>query len=84
MSLEAGRVGVRPDQLDNYGRINPNSQFIQNLLNDLPAWTDLPVWLDGTEQLLPVNDDEPETSPILCDVEYPIADLKENQYFTYR
>ena len=84
MSLEVGRVGVRPDQLDNYGRINPNSQFIQNLLNDLPAWTDLPVWKSGTEQLLPVNDDEPETSPILCDIEYPVADLKNNQYFTYR
>lgn len=84
MSLEVGRVGVRPDQLDNYGRINPNSQFIQNLLNDLPAWTDLPVWYRGTEQLLPVNDDEPDTSPILCDIEYPVADLKNNQYFTYR
>lgn len=84
MSLEVGRVGVRPDQLDNYGRINPKSQFIQNLLNDLPAWTDLPVWKKGTEQLLPVNDDEPDTSPILCDIEYPVADLKNNQYFTYR
>lgn len=84
MSLEAGRVGVRPDQLDKYGRINPNSQFIQNLLNDLPVWTDLPVWVDGTEQLLPVNDDEPETSPIKCDITYPIADEKTGQYFTYR
>ena len=84
MSLEVGRVGVRPDQLDNYGRINPKSQFIQNLLNDLPVWTDLPVWKSGTEQLLPVNYDEPDTSPILCDIEYPVADLKNNQYFTYR
>ena len=84
MSLEAGRIGVRRDQVDAYGRVNPNSAFITNLLNDLPAWTDLPVWKKGTEQLLPLNDDEPDTSPILCDIEYPVADLKNNQYFTYR
>lgn len=84
MSLQAGRVGVRNDQVDVYGRVNPKSDFIVNLLKDLPAWTDLPVWYRGTEQLLPVNDDDPETSPILCDIEYPIADLKNNQYFTYR
>ena len=84
MSLQAGRVGVRNDQVDVYGRVNPNSDFIVNLLKDLPAWTDLPVWKNGSEQLLPVNDDEPDTSPILCDIEYPVADLKNDQYFTYR
>lgn len=83
MALKANRVGVRKDQVDIYGRpIAPS--FFESLVNDLPVWTDLPVWKKGTEQLLPVNDDEPDTSPILCDIEYPVADLKNNQYFTYR
>ena len=83
MALKANRVGVRKDQVDIYGRpISPS--FFEALANDLPVWTDLPVWKSGTEQLLPVNDDEPDTSPILCDIEYPVADLKNNQHFIYR
>lgn len=83
MSLQSGRLGVRADQVNIYGK-PISKEFFENLANDLPSWTDLPVWKSGTEQLLPVNDDEPETSPILCDINYPIADLKNNQYFTYR
>lgn len=43
----------------------------------------LRTYVNGTEQLLPVNDDEPETSPILCDIQYQNA-LRNDQYFTYR
>ena len=83
MSLEAGRVGVRPDQLDAYGRINPNISFLDEIIDKLITWVDLPVWKGGTEQLLPENDDEPETSPILCDIDYPDQE-REDQYFIYR
>lgn len=83
MSLEAGRVGVRNDQVDAYGRINPNDFLIDDIIRDLPGWTDMPVWRGGIEAILPENDDEPETSPILADIQYPDA-LRNNQYFTYR
>lgn len=83
MSLEAGRVGVRNDQVDAYGRINANDTFIDDIIRDLPGWTDMPVWRGGTEAILPENDDEPETSPILADIQYPDA-LRNNQYFLYR
>ena len=82
MAKKANRLGVRKDQVDVYGRPIA-SAFYQALVQDLPAWTDLPVWKGGTEQLLPENDDEPETSPILCDIYYP-DELREDQYFTYR
>ena len=82
MARKQNRLGVRSDQVDIYGRpISP--VFFQNLVNDLPAWTDLPSYVGGTEQLLPVNDDEPDTSPILCDIQYPDT-LRNDQYFTYR
>ena len=83
MALTSNRAGVRRDQVDIKGRPISN-YFFNNLLNDLPAWTDLPVWVNGLEQLLPVNDDEPDTSPIKCNITYPIADEKTGQYFTYR
>ena len=83
MSLEAGRVGVRNDQVDAYGRINSNDILIDDIIRDLPGWTDMPVWRGGTEAILPSNDDEPETSPILADIQYPDA-LRNNQYFLYR
>ena len=82
MARKQNRLGVRSDQVDIYGR-PISSVFFQNLVNDLPAWTDLPSYKNGTEQLLPVNDDEPETSPILCDIQYPDT-LRNDQYFTYR
>lgn len=82
MALKANRVGVRSDQVDTFGRVSSKS-FFKKLMDRLPVWVDLPVWKGGTEQLLPVNDDEPETSPILADIDYPDI-LREDQYFTYR
>lgn len=41
------------------------------------------VWEGGTEQLLPINTDNPTTSPILADIKYPDGE-RDNQYFTYR
>lgn len=82
MALQAGRVGVRPDQVDAYGRVNDTS-FFNKIIDKLITWVDLLVWKGGTEQLLPENDDEPETSPILCDIDYPDQE-REDQYFTYR
>ena len=82
MALQAGRVGVRADQVDVYGRVNDTS-FFNKIIDKLITWVDLPVWKGGTEQLLPENDDEPETSPIMCDIDYPDEERK-NQYFTYR
>ena len=82
MARKQNRLGVRSDQVDIYGRpISP--VFFQNLVNDLPAWTDLLSYVGGTEQLLPVNDDEPDTSPIFCNIKYPDL-LRIGQYFTYR
>lgn len=82
MSLDAGRVGVRADQVDVHGRVTSPS-FLNELLEDLPEWTDMPVWVNGTEELLPSNNSVPVTSPILADIAYP--DIRRyNQYFTYR
>lgn len=82
MALKSGRTGVRHDQV-NIDGLPISSDFFNALVNDLPTWTDLPSYKNGTEQLLPVNDDEPETSPILCDIQYPDS-LRDDQYFTYR
>ena len=82
MALKSGRTGVRNDQV-NIDGLPIASTFFNALVNDLPTWTDLPSYKNGTEQLLPVNDDEPETSPILCDIQYPDS-LRNDQYFTYR
>lgn len=82
MALKSGRTGVRNDQVNNDG-LPIASTFFNALVNDLPTWTDLPSYVGGTEQLLPVNDDEPDTSPILCDIQYPDT-LRNDQYFTYR
>lgn len=82
MAIQAGRVGVRADQVDAYGRVNDTS-FFNKIIDKLITWVDLPVWKGGTEQLLPENDDEPETSPILCDIDYPDQE-REDQYFIYR
>ena len=82
MARKADRVGVRKDQVDVYGR--PIAEdFYENLLQDLPSWTDMPVWVGGTEELLPVNDDEPETTPLKADIEYP-SEYREQDYFFYR
>lgn len=81
--MRADRVGVRSDQVDLYGRINPNASFIDDLIQDLPLWTDMPVWKGGTEQVLPENDDEPTSSSILADIQYPDL-LRTDQQFTYR
>lgn len=82
MSLDAGRVGVRADQVDVHGRVTSPS-FLNELLEDLPEWTDMPVWVNGTEELLPSNNSVPVTSPILADIAYPDI-RRDNQYFTYR
>ena len=82
MSLDAGRVGVRADQVDVHGRITSPS-FLNELLEDLPEWTDMPVWVNGTEELLPSDNSVPVTSPILADIAYPDI-RRDNQYFTYR
>ena len=82
MALKMSRTGVRADQV-NVNGLPIASDFFNKLVNDLPTWTDLPSYVGGTEQLLPVNDDEPETSPILCDIQYPDS-LRNDQYFTYR
>ena len=82
MALKSGRTGVRNDQVNNDG-LPIASTFFNALVNDLPTWRDLPSYVGGTEQLLPVNDDEPDTSPILCDIQYPDT-LRNDQYFTYR
>ena len=82
MSLDAGRVGVRADQVDIHGRVISPS-FLNELLEDLPEWTDMPVWVNGTEELLPSNNSVPVTSPILADIAYPDI-RRDNQYFTYR
>ena len=42
-----------------------------------------PVYVGGTEELLPVNESVPVTSPIWADIKYPDG-LKTDQYFTYR
>lgn len=82
MSLSAGRVGVRADQVDSHGRVNSPS-FFNEIMEDLPVWTDLPVRVNGTEEVLPSNTSVPVTSPILTDIDYP--DIRRNdQYFTYR
>ena len=82
MSLDAGRVGVRADQVDVHGRVTSPS-FLNELLEDLPEWTDMPVWVNGTEEVLPSNTSVPVTSPILADIAYPDI-RRDNQYFTYR
>jgi len=82
MSLSAGRVGVRADQVDAHGRVISPS-FLNEIMENLPVWTDLPVRVNGTEQLIPSNPSVPVTSPILTDIDYP--DIRRNdQYFTYR
>lgn len=82
MSLSAGRVGVRADQVDSHGRaISPS--FLNEIMEDLPEWTDLPVRVNGTEQLIPSNPSVPVTSPILADIDYP-DERRNDQYFTYR
>lgn len=82
MSLSAGRVGVRADQVDSFGRVISPS-FLNEIMEDLPEWTDLPVRVNGTEQLIPSNPSVPVTSPILTDIDYP--DIRRNdQYFIYR
>lgn len=82
MSLSAGRVGVRADQVDAHGRVISPS-FFNEIMEDLPVWTDLPVRVNGTEEVLPSNTSVPVTSPILTDIDYPDI-RRNNQYFTYR
>ena len=82
MSLSAGRVGVRADQVDSFGRVISPS-FLNEIMEDLPEWTDLPVRVNGTEELIPSNPSVPVTSPILADIAYPDV-RRNNQYFTYR
>ena len=82
MSLSAGRVGVRADQVDSHGRVISPS-FLNELMEDLPEWTDLPVRVNGTEELIPSNPSVPATSPILADIDYP-DERRNDQYFTYR
>lgn len=82
MAIRADRVGVREDQVDIHGRVTSPS-FLNELLEDLPEWTDMPVWVNGTEELLPSNNSVPVTSPILADIAYPDI-RRDNQYFTYR
>lgn len=50
---------------------------------DPPLKLNYQVWEGGTEQLLPVNTDNPTTSPILADINYPDGE-RDDQYFTYR
>ena len=83
MALKSNRVGVRTDQVDEYGRVISKS-FFQSLIDHLPRWTSLKVWKNGTEQLLPVNTDEPVTSPIVADIQYPTDSSATEQMFTYR
>lgn len=82
MSLSAGIVGVRADQVDAYGRVISPS-FLNEIMEDLPEWTDLPVRVNGTEELIPSNPSVPVTSPILADILYPDI-RRDDQYFTYR
>lgn len=82
MSLSAGRVGVRADQVDAHGRVISPS-FLNEIMEDLPEWTDLPVRVNGTEELIPSNPSVPVTSPILADILYPDI-RRDDQYFTYR
>ena len=84
MSKKSTRVGVRYDQVDAYGRVNPRLPLIDDLASFLPYHTELNVYKDGTEQLLPVNTSEPTTSPILADIRYPTGVWRNKQYFTYR
>ena len=84
MSKKSTRVGVRYDQVDAYGRVNPRLPLIDDLASFLPYHTELNVYKDGTEQLLPVNTSEPTTSPILADIRYPTGIWRNKQYFTYR
>lgn len=83
MALKSNRVGVRTDQVDAYGRVI-SKPFFQSILDHLPRWTSLKVWKNGTEQLLPVNTDEPVTSPIVADIQYPTDSSATEQMFTYR
>lgn len=82
MAIRADRVGVRQDQVDVHGRVTSPS-FLNELLESLPEWTDMPVWVNGTEELSPSNNSVPVTSPILADIAYPDI-RRDNQYFTYR
>lgn len=84
MSKQASRVGVRNDQVDIYGRVNTRLPLIDDLASFLPYHTELNVYKDGTEQLLPVNTSEPTTSPVLADIRYPTGIWRNGQYFTYR
>lgn len=82
MALKSSRAGVRPDQVDVYGRpIAP--AFYEALAQDLPEWTDLPSWVNGTEHVLPDNDDEPESNAFVGDIQYP-SGLEEDARFFYR
>ena len=83
MALKSNRVGVRTDQVDEYGRVISKS-FFQSLIDHLPRWTSLKVWKNGTEQLMPVNTDEPVTSPLVADIQYPADSSATEQMFTYR
>lgn len=56
MALKAGRVGVRPDQVDRYGRITVVDKIVAKALNklygDVPflngKWTKVTISSDGT------------------------------------
>ena len=82
MALKSNRYGVRNDQVDVYGRPIA-SAFYNSLTQDLPEWTDLPSWKNGTEHVLPDNDDEPESTCFVGDIQYP-SGLEEDARFFYR
>lgn len=83
MSKRANRVGLANSQVDVYGRIKLSKKQLTKIIASLPRWTDFKVFKNGTEQILPVNTSEPNTSPIIADIDYPDG-RRNNQSFLYR
>lgn len=66
-----------------YFTLHNNGEVIDTTDISDPIFEPFSVYKGGTEQLLPVNTDDPTTSPIIADIQYPDEE-KTEQEFTYR
>lgn len=66
-----------------YFTLHNNGEVIDTTGISDPIFEPFSVYKGGTEQLLPVNTDDPTTSPIIADIQYPDEE-KTEQEFTYR
>ena len=66
-----------------YFTLHNNGEVIDTTDISDPIFEPFDVHKGGTEQLLPINTDDPTTSPIIADIQYPDEE-KTEQEFTYR